>query len=164
MYKHISIFIFVTAIVAASIVVPSAVAQEEIAEPGDGMRDCISLRSVRRTEVIDDLNILFHMRGRTVYHNILPRACSSLARQDRFSYTTTIGQLCRQDLIRVLYNDTFGLREGNACQLGAFHKITKEDAKALKEVSDQPPRSNPLPMPAPEEIGSEEQDSEKEPL
>jgi len=162
MYKQFSKYLWLVAIVSTPVSTPTAVAQEVESDPGDGMRDCIRLRTVRRTEVIDDLNVLFHMTGSTVYHNILPRRCNGLAREDRFSYKSSIGQLCRQDMIRVLYNDPFGLREGNACSLGAFHEITKEDAKALKEIAKQPPRSNPLPMPTPEEIGADEDEGEDE--
>lgn len=164
MYKRISKFLWVVAIVSTPVSTPTAVAQDDEAGPGEGMRDCIRLRSVRRTEVIDDLNILFHISRSTVYHNILPRRCRGLAREDRFSYQSSIGQLCRQDMIRVLYNDPFGLSEGNSCQLGAFHKITKEDGKALKEAVNNPPRSNPLPMPAPEEVGAGDDETVEESL
>ena len=163
MHKRILKTLWVIAIVSTPMSAPPAVAQDDISDPGDGMRDCIRLRTVRRTEVIDDLNILFHMRGSTVYHNILPRLCKGLAREDRFSYKSSVGQLCRQDMIRVLYNDPFGLREGNSCKLGAFHEITKEDALALKEAANQPPRSNPLPMPTPEEISTDDDETSEDP-
>ncbi|MGI9260894.1 MAG: hypothetical protein ACR2QR_02605 [Woeseiaceae bacterium] len=114
---------------------------------------CISLRQIRRTEVVDDRNILFYMSGQTVYHNRLPRLCGGLAREDRFSYQTNIGRLCRIDHIRVLYDDPFGLREGNRCALGVFHKMDREGAKAIKEGAAQQPAANPLPMPKPEEVG-----------
>lgn len=115
--------------------------------------ECITLRSLRRTDVIDDRNVLFYMRGKTVYHNILPRPCGGLAREDRFSYQTNIGRLCRLDHIRVLYDDPFGLREGNRCSLGVFHKMDREDARALKEGLNAKPEAVPLPMPDPEEVG-----------
>ncbi|MGY8796339.1 MAG: hypothetical protein ACKVJN_14670, partial [Woeseiales bacterium] len=162
MYKPILKFLCVIAIVSTPISAPPSMAQEDESDPGEGMRDCIRLRTVRRTEVLNDLNILFHMVGSTVYHNILPRRCSGLAREDRFSYKSSIGQLCRQDMIRVLYNDPFGLSEGNSCRLGAFHKITKEDALALKEGTHQRPRSNPLPMPTPEEVGADDDETSEE--
>jgi hypothetical protein len=164
MYKQILKFLWVIALISTPISAPPAVAQDNESDPGDGMRDCVRLRTVRRTEVIDDLNILFYMRGSTVYHNILPRRCKGLAREDRFSYKSSIGQLCRRDMIRVLYNDPFGLSEGNACQLGAFHKITKEDALALKEGTNQPPRSNPLPMPTPQEVSADDDETSEQSL
>ena len=163
MYKRILKFLCVIAVVSTPISAPPAVAQER--RDRIRARVCVTairLRTVRRTEVLDDLNILFHMVGSTVYHNILPRRCSGLAREDRFSYKSSIGQLCRQDMIRVLYNDPFGLSEGNSCRLGAFHKITKEDALALKEGTHQRPRSNPLPMPTPEEVGADDDETSEE--
>ncbi len=134
-------------------------AQEEEPVYDDGSVDCISLREVRTTDIVDDRNILFYTRGDVVYHNILPRRCGGLASEDRFSYKTSMGRLCKIDMIRVLYDDPFGMREGNACGLGMFHKITKEDAKALKEHSKQGPQPAELPMPEPEEMGTEDAES-----
>ena len=128
-------------------------AEEEELVYDDFTTECISLRSLRRTDVVDDRNVLFYMRGKTVYHNILPRPCGGLAREDRFSYQTNIGRLCRLDHIRVLYDDPFGMREGNRCSLGVFHKMDREDAKALKEGLNAQPEAVPLPMPEPEEVG-----------
>ena len=119
---------------------------------------CISLRDIRRTKVVDDRNVLFYTRGKTVYHNVLPRSCSGLAREDRFSYQTSIGRLCRLDQISVLYNDPFGMRAGNRCSLGVFHKIDRDDAKAFIDSADNDvPVANPLPMPAPQEVGASQE-------
>jgi hypothetical protein len=159
MYKWIKDLLVVALVTGMA--VPVA-AQEEEPAYDDNARDCINLRQIRRTEVVDDRNILFHMTGSVVYHNILPRQCGGLAREDRFSYQTSIGRLCRLDHIRVLYNDPFGLREGNRCSLGMFHKITKEDAKAFTEEADRRgPEANPLPLPEPGEIGEQQDESEE---
>lgn len=123
----------------------------------DGSVSCITLRNVRRTDAIDDRNVLYYMRGGPVYHNILPHACNGLARENRFSYTTNMGRLCSHDLISVIFTGPFGLQEGTSCQLGDFHKITKEDAKALKDAPTPAPTSNPLPMPDPQEVGAGEE-------
>ena len=162
MHKHIHKL--VTAGLLLTWAYPS-VAQEDEPSYDENTRECINLRQIRRTEVVDDRNILFYMRGATVYHNILPRQCGGLAREDRFSYQTSIGRLCRMDSIRVLYNNPYGLREGNRCSLGVFHKITKEDAAAYKDDLKRMPEANPLPLPAPEPIGGgEEETEEPEPL
>ena len=131
---------------------------------GDAMRSCVTLRALRRTEIIDDRNILFRMRGRTIYHNILPRQCGGLAREDRFSYDSSMGRLCRGDMIRVLHSDsfgTYGMREGVACRLGAFHKISQEDAQALREAPVRQPSNIPLPMPSPQEVGADPDEPEE---
>ena len=139
-------------------------AQDEKPSYDDDTRECISLRLLRRTHVADDLNILFYMRGKTVYHNILPRQCGGLARENRFSYSLTGGRLCRGDAIQVLYNDAFGMRGGPSCVLGTFHKITREDAKAYRGELKRKSETKPLPMPEPEEVGGEKgQEEQKEP-
>lgn len=135
----------------------TAVAQDEVPVDNADAVDCISLRDVRTTDIVDDRNILFYTRGDEVYHNILPRRCGGLASEDRFSYKTSMGRLCKIDMIRVLYDDPFGLREGNACGLGMFHKITKEDAKAIKEHARMGPQPTELPMPSPEDVGTDEE-------
>jgi hypothetical protein len=150
--------------VALCIVIPAMAQEDEpiIDDVDDDTRSCINMRTIRRTEVIDDRNILFHMRGQSVYHNILPRQCNGLARENRFSYSTTISSLCSLDSIRILYNGAFGLQEGPGCQLGKFHKISREDAKALAETPVNEPTANPLPMPDPQEVGIEEDSEEPE--
>ena len=118
-------------------------------------KSCIRVRSLRSTKVVDDLNIIFYMVGSTTYHNILPRQCHGLARQDRFSYESRSGNLCDLDTIRILYQAGTGMQEGNACRLGKFHPITKEDADALKEKLRELPQAEPIPLPEPEEIGED---------
>ena len=155
--------------VASCIAIPVLAQDDEVTEVpegekvGDSMRSCITLRSLRRTQVIDDRNVLFRMRGRTVYHNILPQQCGGLAREDRFSYDAQFGRLCEGDMIRVLYSDsfgTYGIREGAACRIGAFHKITQEDAKALREGPNLQTTPAALPMPAPQEVGSDSENAD----
>lgn len=128
-------------------------------EPGhdDGARSCINTRLIRRTHIVDDRNVLFYMSGGKVYHNILRAPCHGLEREERFSYHTTGGQLCRLDGIYVLYEGAWGLREGASCSLGDFHEISKETAEAMRETPQRPQtEAAPLPMPEPEQIGVDE--------
>ncbi len=120
---------------------------------------CISIRNVRRTVIVDDLNIIFFLAGNKTYHNILPRRCNSLAREDRFSYKVSASRLCDIDMIRVLYQGGAGLQEGNSCRLGLFHPISKEDAEAIIEGPDELPQAEPIPLPDPEEIGADSKES-----
>ena len=161
MYKLMKRHIAAAALLSACLVNPSFAQDEEPVVDRDSV-DCVNLRMVRRTEVIDDRNILFHMRGGDVYHNVLPRRCSGLAREDRFSYETTIGRLCKMDTIRVLYSDGLGMREGQHCGIGAFHKIDKEAAEAFRESFDKKPQAEELPMPEPGEV-DDENDEEADP-
>ncbi|MBJ90256.1 MAG: hypothetical protein CMO98_10390 [Woeseia sp.] len=130
-------------------------------------RACISVRQIRHTDVIDDQNILFFMRGGTVYLNMLPRRCTMLRREKRFMYETRTGGLCRREHIRILTQDIgsggvggglFGsginnLMGGVMCSLGAFYELSEEDVEAFKMATQEPaPKAKPLPMPEPEEV------------
>ena len=156
MYKHFAT-IFILALVFAW-EAPVAAQEEEPVVDGDTRR-CLSTRRIRRTRIIDDRNILFYMPGKVVYHNILRQPCNGLEREGRFSYKTSAGSLCSSDVIFVLYDGALGgLREGNACGLGVFHEITREDATALLEAEDAKVEPAPLPMPEPEEIGADDEE------
>jgi len=161
MYKPMKLIPIVALLATAAL--PLHAQEEEAPVVDEDAVRCLNLRMVRRTDVVDDRNILFYMRGGDVYHNILPRACSGLAREDRFSYKTSLGKLCQIDNIRVLYDDPFGLREGISCSLGYFHKISEEDAKALQEGVGKGPEAAPLPMPEPGEVGDEDDTDTPEP-
>lgn len=137
--------------------VPETHAADEVQDTN--AEKCISVRRIRQTKIIDDLNIIFYLSGQKTYHNILPRRCSGLAREDRFSYRTSVGQLCDIDSIRVLQSGARGLEEGISCRLGLFHPISKEDAEALTDKSHTIPEAEPIQLPDPEEMGAEDEES-----
>ena len=87
---------------------------------------CIQTSRINDTRVHDDQTIDFHLRGGDVYRNTLPNRCPSLGFEERFAYSTSIGQLCSVDVITVLYSD--GTR-GAGCGLGEFLpvRINKRD-------------------------------------
>ena len=93
---------------------------------------CIPVSRVADTDVLDDQNILFRMRGRELYRNFLPRRCPGLRNRDAFSYESRTGSLCRGDLVEVLEIGGIGPRVGTPCQLGGFYPVTAEEAEALK--------------------------------
>ena len=82
---------------------------------------CISHTRIRRTEVVDNYTILFHMVGRKTYANIMERECRGLAFQSAIKYVVRGGTLCNIDSIEVL-TSSFG---GPICGLGDFHEIEK---------------------------------------
>jgi hypothetical protein len=94
-------------------------------QPVGEAKDCIGLTQIRSTKVIDDRTIDFKMSGGKVYRNTLPFSCPSLGYEERFSYRTSLNQLCSVDTIRVL-NDFGGrLQEGAGCGLGKFQPVQK---------------------------------------
>lgn len=92
-------------------------------QPTGKMKSCISLRSLRNSQIIDDQTIFFSGIGRRVYFNRLPRRCSRLAVEERFSYRSSVGQLCKSDFITVL--DSMG-SSLNSCGLGQFEEWEKK--------------------------------------
>ena len=76
--------------------------QEAKIKPAGAPVSCVPLRSIRYTRVRDDSTIDFYLTGNRVYRNKLPHRCSSLGFEERFSYATSLSQLCSVDTIRVL--------------------------------------------------------------
>jgi hypothetical protein len=104
--------------------------------------DCISVSAIDRTDVIDDRTILFHMRGKKIYRNYLPRRCPGLDRHERFAYEVTSNRLCDIDTVTVLEQWGSRLSRGFTCGLGAFHPIPEEEVEEL-ELDKRGNRANP---------------------
>jgi len=91
------------------------------ATPDGEAVSCIQSSRIRSTDVHGDRVIDFHMTGGKVYRNELPHACPSLGFEERFSYKTSINQLCSTDIIHVL--QTPPSVPGPACGLGKFQPV-----------------------------------------
>jgi hypothetical protein len=111
----------------------------------DGGENCINVRTLRHTDVVDDQHILFFMTGKTIFLNTLPKPCRGLSRERRFSYSTTSRMLCEFDTIRILSDMGGTIHEGRACRLGAFYLTSKENVEAARERGAEPPAAKPLP-------------------
>lgn len=125
-------------IVAACAAAAAVVSFERASAQGDSIDrepvDCISLRRVDSTTVVDDRTILFYMRGGDLaYVNELSRDCLRLEREGRFSYQSRTGRLCSSDTITVV--ESFGARfqDGATCPLGQFAPLTQDAADAIAE-------------------------------
>jgi hypothetical protein len=92
-----------------------------LAEPVGKPVDCVQISQIRSTRVHGDGVIDFEMAGRKLYRNTLPMSCPGLGFEERFSYKTSIGQLCSVDIITVLQSP--GLSRGPSCGLGKFQPV-----------------------------------------
>lgn len=90
--------------------------------------NCVSLTQIRSTKIVDDSTIDFKMAGGKTYRNSLPYSCPSLKSEDRFSYRTSLSQLCNVDIVRVLHSYGGQLQEGVGCGLGKFQPVEKISA------------------------------------
>jgi hypothetical protein len=100
---------------------------------------CVRVTSIDKTEAIDDQNILFHMRGDTVYRNHLPQRCPRLEQENRIAYQVFGGRLCDSDTITVLEQSVFGLQSGFTCGLGDFVPLSPEEVEDLRKLEDDLP-------------------------
>jgi hypothetical protein len=94
-------------------------------EPAGEAVNCISIHQIDSTKVLANNVIDFKMRGGKVYRNTLSHSCSGLLFEERFSYKTSLSQLCSVDTIRVLHSTGGRLQEGAGCGLGKFQPMTK---------------------------------------
>jgi len=92
--------------------------------PSGDQRTCVGIARIRETNPISDTQIWFDMRGKKSYLNTTNGKCIGLAQWDRFSFQTSLSQLCRGDIITVL--DNFGVRIGS-CGLGDFTEYQRID-------------------------------------
>jgi hypothetical protein len=95
---------------------------------GDGARltgpaqTCVPLNLVRNSRVLSDRVIDFSTgAGRQAYRVVLPQACPQLGFEQRFTYSTSLSQLCAQDIITVLQGP--GITPGASCGLAPFQPI-----------------------------------------
>lgn len=85
-------------------------------------KNCVPLQDIRESRVLSDRVIDFGTGSRKKYRVVLPLACPSLGSEQRFTYATSLSQLCAQDIITVLYQ-TGGLQRGASCGLAPFQPI-----------------------------------------
>lgn len=98
-------------------------------------KDCVNLRDIDRTRIVNNQQILFYLRRNRVYLNQLPHKCGGLRRNDTLSYKTSLNRLCRLDSITVLNQSGFGFTRGPTCGLGYFQEIDEATADFLKEAA-----------------------------
>ena len=101
---------------------------EELAEyvaTGE-FRSCLDITRIKQSKPLDDYTILFTMRDRTVYKNVLSHRCPRLGFEESFSYTTSLPRLCRGEIITVF--TTTGPEA--SCGLSSFERLEPKDQDA----------------------------------
>ncbi len=91
-------------------------------------RSCVPLMSIRNSRVLSDRVIDFGNGSRSTYRVVLPQRCPQLGFEQRFTYATSLNQLCAQDIITVLQGSTPPMR-GASCGLAPFQPITPAPRK-----------------------------------
>ncbi len=87
-----------------------------------GKQVCLDVSRLDHTEILNNHQILFYMRGRKVWINNLTGPCATLTRSDGFIWESRIEKYCDNlETIRVI-------RSGEVCLLGAFTPYEKPPA------------------------------------
>ena len=89
-------------------------------------QSCIPLTSISSTEIRDDYTIDFMVGASKVWRNTLPNRCPGLKSEDKFTYETSLSQLCSTDIIYVLHDYGGKLSRGAGCGLGKFVPVELE--------------------------------------
>ena len=107
-----------------AVAISSKNAPEPIRAVGEP-KNCVTISQIQSTKVIDNRNIDFRMAGGKTYRNTLSQSCPGLKFEERFSYRTSLNQLCSVDIVRVLHSQGGQLSEGAGCGLGKFQVVEK---------------------------------------
>ncbi|MEZ5921603.1 MAG: DUF6491 family protein [Parvularculaceae bacterium] len=112
---------------AASPVNKSAAATLAKYEPTGETTSCLSIPSISQMTAVDERTLLVRVGVSTYYVNKLSGRCSGATRvNNRLQYTTSLSQLCRNDILKVVDNST-GIFSGS-CGVGSFEKLTLKPA------------------------------------
>ncbi|MFL0414149.1 hypothetical protein [uncultured Sphingomonas sp.] len=118
-------YLFPLAIALAAVAAPGGARDRNAvpaATPAGKPQNCIPLRSIRESLVRNDRVIDFRMADNKYYRVTLDQPCPQLGFERRFSYATSLSQLCAQDIITVLYASP--PMRGASCGLSQFQPVT----------------------------------------
>ncbi|NNM77870.1 hypothetical protein HJG53_13235 [Sphingomonas sp. ID1715] len=106
---------------AAAVLSPDGQSFGDGARVAGPARTCVSLSQIRNSRVRSDRVIDFSGPGRQTYRVVLNQSCPQLGFEQRFTYSTSLTQLCAQDIITVLQGP--GISRGASCGLAPFQPI-----------------------------------------
>jgi hypothetical protein len=107
---------------AAAILLPDGQSYGDGARLAGEARTCVPLNQLRNSRVLSDRVIDFSTPAGPTYRVVLPQPCPNLGFEQRFAYSTSLTQLCAQDIITVLQGP--GVTRGASCGLAPFQPIT----------------------------------------
>jgi Family of unknown function (DUF6491) len=107
----------------------------EFEQTGD-YQTCLGLRQINQIKALDEHNFLVRVGVNQYYLNKVSGRCNGADNTfNRLQYTTSMSQLCRNEIISVVDN-TAGFFVGS-CSLGDFERLEKkpDDAEAEQDES-----------------------------
>ena len=89
---------------------------------------CLNVRNISSIAAVDEKTLLIRTGVSDYYVSDLSSRCNGATSAfNRFEYETSIAQLCRNQIIRIVDNGT-GFVAG-ACGMGSFEKLEKKPAE-----------------------------------
>ena len=85
------------------------------------VRQCLLISAIRSSNVVNSRAIDFTLRDGSVWRANLRSACPQLGTERSFSYSTSISQLCAQDIITVIQPMARNFA-GPRCPLAPFER------------------------------------------
>jgi hypothetical protein len=83
-------------------------------------QSCIPLVQVRESRIRDDMTIDFMRGNKEGWRVSLETPCPGLKMANKFSYETSLNQLCNTDIIHVLHDYGGRIERGPGCGLSQF--------------------------------------------
>jgi hypothetical protein len=96
------------------------------------MERCISVRSIRGSQVLDDRHVVFELPSKTYYLVQFRHTCHQLRRNSTITYEPRGSQLCRLDDIRAINLSSGPM--GPPCSIPGFYEVTAEQVALLRET------------------------------
>lgn len=110
-----------------------ALLNETSGTEGYGARErCITVRSIRSTDVLDDRHIVFELPGKSYHLVQFDNACQRLRRGGGIIYEPRGAQLCSLDFVRAIGGVSAG-DVGPPCSI-RFYPVTNEQVALLREA------------------------------
>lgn len=116
-----------------------AIIAEILAGPADAGEDatanCVPRSRIRRTEVLNERHVAFHMRGGAKYLVQFPRRCSGLRRNRPIRLEARSFQLCAMDSIQGSWDfGGYGGSWGPRCLIPGFVPVSAEQLEFVEEA------------------------------
>jgi hypothetical protein len=120
---------------------PDAPSAEEIlsgaAPPGEYVKKdtCIISARIKRTEVLSERFILFHLYDHgELWLARLPQRCSGLTPRSKLVFDKNNDRLCKWDSVRTVMNEDSSMPQfGPRCVLPEFEAVTPDQVEQLKK-------------------------------
>jgi len=120
---------------------------------------CLSTSRIRRTEVLDDRHIVFHMSRDRYYLVQFPHRCPTLDKNSALMYDVQGSRLCQLNRIRAVNGSGMSRSIGPVCMLPAFEEVSIEQVALIRESLEELRRKKRAGPTSPSGKGSSEEAS-----